>query len=313
VRPPAPYRARPARSDDLDELVELFQARDRADVGFADPARDELVMDWHLTGFDLERDTVVAETPDGTITAYGSLLVLDPAAQQFALGRVHPDHSGRGLGGWLVGELERRAALRLGHGASGPMRVPVPETDQPAVELLTAREFRHVRSFWHMERPLDDLPSLAVPEGFTLRLGATDGDEVTAHALIDEAFRENFGYESIDLDDWLAEVRAAPGYDRALLVFAMHGATPAGVAMNFTSDDGIGWVGELGVLAPFRGNGVGSALLHRSFSELVDRGMREVRLGVDAENTSGATHLYRKAGMTVRRRYDTYEKTVVGA
>ena len=37
---PAPYRARPARRDDLDALVALFEARDRVDVGFIDPCRD---------------------------------------------------------------------------------------------------------------------------------------------------------------------------------------------------------------------------------------------------------------------------------
>ncbi|HET9309619.1 MAG TPA: hypothetical protein VFP41_00135 [Actinomycetota bacterium] len=35
-----PYRARSAQRGDLDALVELFQARDLADVGFVDQARD---------------------------------------------------------------------------------------------------------------------------------------------------------------------------------------------------------------------------------------------------------------------------------
>jgi len=38
-----------------------------------------------------------------------------------------------------------------------------------------------------------------------------------------------------------------------------------------------------------------------------------VRLGVATENTTGATHLYDGVGMTVRRRYDLYEKQLTGA
>ena len=53
---PAPYRARPARRDDLDPLVELFQARDMADVGFLDQSREEILEDWAYPSFDLGRD-----------------------------------------------------------------------------------------------------------------------------------------------------------------------------------------------------------------------------------------------------------------
>jgi ribosomal protein S18 acetylase RimI-like enzyme len=58
---------------------------------------------------------------------------------------------------------------------------------------------------------------------------------------------------------------------------------------------------------------VGRALLTRSFAELATRGHHEVRLGVDTENTTGATHLYAGVGMTVRRRFDLYEKLLTGA
>ena len=119
---PAPYRARPARRDDLDALVALFEARDRVDVGFVDPSRDEIVADWAVARFDFERDTVVAEAPDGAVAAYGLVLALDPAVQVFAMGKVHPEHTGRGLGSALLVETERRAALRLPPGVSAPFR-----------------------------------------------------------------------------------------------------------------------------------------------------------------------------------------------
>lgn len=71
--------------------------------------------------------------------------------------------------------------------------------------------------------------------------------------------------------------------------------------------------GDLGVLPGFRRRGIAAALLDRSFAALTASGHHEVRLGVDTENESGATHNYEAAGMQVRRTFDTYEKGLPGA
>jgi ribosomal protein S18 acetylase RimI-like enzyme len=42
-------------------------------------------------------------------------------------------------------------------------------------------------------------------------------------------------------------------------------------------------------------------------AELADRGKREARLGVDAENPHGAVGLYEGVGMSVCRRYDSFD------
>jgi mycothiol synthase len=311
---PAPYRARPARRDDLDALVALFEARDRVDVGFIDPSRDEIVADWAVARFDIDRDTIVAEAPDGTVAAYGLVLALDPTVQVFAMGKVHPEHAGRGLGSAVLNETERRAAVRIPSGVNAPLRTAMPPTDAAALGLIVGRGYRHVRSFWHMQRglPAADLP-VDVPDGITMRLGAPEGDEVIAYQVLDEAFRDHFGYEPSEQQEWLQEFRGMPGYDPSLIVLAFEGADPVGVSVSMAADDGVGWVGDLGVLGPWRRRGVGRALLTRSFAELAMRGHHEVRLGVDTENTTGATHLYAGVGMTVRRRYDLYEKLLTGA
>jgi mycothiol synthase len=311
---PAPYRARPARRDDLDALVALFEARDRVDVGFIDPSRDEIVADWAATRFDFERDTVIAETSDGAIAGYGLVLSLDASVQIFGMGTVHPQHTGRGLGSALLLETERRAELRLPSGVSAPFRTSASSTAAAALELFVERGYVHVRSFWHMQRglPADDAP-VDVPDGITMRLGASEGDELIAYQVLDEAFRDHFGYEPSEQQEWLQEFRGMPGYDPSLIVLAFEGDEPVGVSVSMAADDGVGWVGDLGVRGPWRRRGVGRALLTRSFAELAARGHHEVRLGVDTENTTGATHLYAGVGMTVRRRYDLYEKLLTGA
>jgi ribosomal protein S18 acetylase RimI-like enzyme len=45
---------------------------------------------------------------------------------------------------------------------------------------------------------------------------------------------------------------------------------------------------------------------------LAARGITHVRLNVDAENETGALHLYASVGMTVRRAFDVYEKRLGG-
>ncbi|MET0801268.1 MAG: GNAT family N-acetyltransferase [Actinomycetota bacterium] len=310
---PEPFRARPARHEDLDALVELLEARDLVDVGFVDQARDEILQDWAGSFVELERDTVVAEAADGSIAAYGVVLAFDPAVQVAAMGRVHPIHAGRGLGSAILAEQERRAAERLATGITSPFRSSTPSTDEAARRLFTHRGYRHVRSSWLMQRslPADDLER-PDPDGIDFRSGRA-GDEPLVHAVLMEAFRQHFGYEPVPFGEWRRWMHEAPGYDPGLAVLAFADGVLAGVSVNFTADDGAGWVGDLGVLPRFRRTGIASALLVRSFAALTASGHHEVRLGVDIENESGATHLYEGAGMRVRRRFDTYEKRLTGA
>ena len=65
---------------------------------------------------------------------------------------------------------------------------------------------------------------------------------------------------------------------------------------------------QLAVAAPARGQGLGLALLRQAFAEFLRRGRPAVGLAVDAENSTGATRLYGRAGMRVLRRFDRYTK-----
>lgn len=310
---PEPYRARPARRDDLDDLVELFEARDLVDVGFVDQAREEILEDWASPTLDFARDTTVVEDPEGAVAAYGIVLVNDPDVQVFAMGKVHPSHVGRGLGAAIFAEQERRARELIGPGMSSPLRTSVPETDVAAHGLARSCGYAHVRSSWLMERALP-APDVAGPDpgGITFRLGSA-GDEPTIHAVLESAFEQHFGYERMPYEQWARWVRASPGYDPALVVLACSGDRPVGVSVNLAAPDGAGWIGDLGVLEGFRRRGIASALLARSFETLSAAGHHQVRLGVDSENATGATRLYEGVGMTVRRRFDLYEKQLTGA
>ena len=70
----------------------------------------------------------------------------------------------------------------------------------------------------------------------------------------------------------------------------------------------MGWVRSLFVRRPWRRRGLGMALLQNAFREFHERGERRVGLGVDAENLTGATRLYERAGMRVVETTIVYRK-----
>ena len=105
----------------------------------------------------------------------------------------------------------------------------------------------------------------------------------------------------------------SPRFDPTLWFVAEEGDEIAGVALcswHQSGDPQFGWVNVLGVRRPWRKRGLGLALLLHAFAEFGRRGATRVGLGVDAENTTGAVRLYERAGMSVARRNDTYEKVV---
>jgi ribosomal protein S18 acetylase RimI-like enzyme len=70
----------------------------------------------------------------------------------------------------------------------------------------------------------------------------------------------------------------------------------------------MGWIGAIGVREHWRRRGLGLALLRHGFAELYRRGEHVIGLGVDAENPTGATRLYERAGMRVAWSAALYEK-----
>ena len=66
----------------------------------------------------------------------------------------------------------------------------------------------------------------------------------------------------------------------------------------------------MAVRRPWRGRGVGHALLLAAFRSLRERGHSVARLYVDAQNVTNAVRVYEAAGMHVARRFDVMEKSL---
>jgi len=77
-------------------------------------------------------------------------------------------------------------------------------------------------------------------------------------------------------------------------------ALVAGAVLAIVTPAG-GYVDELFVRRPWRGRGLGRALLLCECAELRSRGLPRAYLGVDEANPTGARHLYESAGFASSR------------
>jgi mycothiol synthase len=191
-----------------------------------------------------------------------------------------------------------------------PLRHGGPATDHHTTELLRRRGFGHTRTFRQMARRVTAAePEPGSVDGIVIRTSEPGRDDHAMYELEEGAFGDHFGHESMPFEDWSQRFFSDPLYDPTLTFLAVDGSRAVGFCFGLVEED-IGWIGELGVLEPWRRRGIGRALLDRTVAALADRGIEEVRLGVDAENAQRATHLYESAGMSIRREWHIYEKPI---
>ncbi|MFL5767408.1 MAG: GNAT family N-acetyltransferase [Actinomycetota bacterium] len=301
---PKGYLARPATLDDLDGVVELMESLDRS-FGFdPDPVREEISWLWNLPSTDLGADTRLVVRKD-EVVGYAEAIRVHPEHEgPFGVyGRVHPKHRGLGIGTWLAAWMEERARDR----ASNGIRTFVIDRDEAGRSLLESRGYVEVRSFFTMCRPLAEREEEGLPTpGLTVRPFRDVEEDRVLHDLFEGSFADHWEHEPTPFEGWNEALRSGDDWDPSLVWIAEAEGTPAGFLVGFLFER-CGFVGILGVLREFRGRGIATALLRRSFKDFARRGRSEVRLTVDAQNTTGAVGLYERVGMHVCRRYDAFD------
>jgi mycothiol synthase len=311
---PAGYTQRVATHDDIDAMLAVLHAGDVLSVGEPDTPRDFVEEVFTVPFLDPATDIWVVEDRDARVVACGDIHAVNPRLSCDAFDRVHPDHVGRGLATALLDTAESRARQRMDGAETTKLWATADPRDARAISLLEARGGRHIRSFLHMERAIDDVaPGDDVPDGVRFRPFRADDrhDWSTFHEVLEASFADHFGFESIDLATFEAMWTGFPTWDPSLVTFAEADDRVVGVVVsNVTSTSGLAWLSDVGVLPAYRGRGIAKALLLRAFADLRAKGCGRVRLNVDAENTTGATRLYERVGMHVRREWMVFEKTL---
>jgi len=296
---PDGFRSRRPVDGDVDIVARIIRAEEQAVRGDSTWGVSETSQWWQLSNHD--DGTWIVETERGAPAAFAA--TIDSADSSECWAAVLPEFRGRGLATALIGLTEQRARAR------GFARVKVGafvENDL-ALRLFDELGYREVRHYLQMRVALDgQLEEPRWPPGINVATFRRE-DARAFHAAFDEAFAEEWDFHSLPFDEWKAFRLEREDVDLSLWFVAWDGVEIAAVC-RCERQHGGGWIGGIGVRKPWRRRGIGLALLQHAFLEFARRGEPHVSLGVDAENPTGATVLYERAGMRVVTDEVVFEK-----
>ncbi|MFI5273038.1 MAG: GNAT family N-acetyltransferase [Ktedonobacterales bacterium] len=312
----AGFSARTAEANAPAAIRALVEDCQIAEFGSPDEAMIEgILMTRDKPGFVPRRDAwMVTRASGGPLAAYGHLGTAD-RRHLYAHIYVHPTCAGRGLGMWLLRQIEARERERSATSSTAAEAVTLEQwlaaSNQAAHSLLAAAGYAAARHLWGMVIALAGQPSPPIwPDGVSVRVCQGAADLRRAYAATEEAFQDHWHAEARTYEQFIAGTTPEL-FDPSLWFLATAGDEVIGTALC-EAYPSRGWVNSLGVRRPWRRRGIAIALLRQVFAEFTRRGLREVALGVDAENPTGATRVYQRAGMTIERQYDIFEKVLRG-
>ncbi|HEY0443578.1 MAG TPA: GNAT family N-acetyltransferase [Candidatus Limnocylindrales bacterium] len=304
---------------DYDGLADLMTTTNVADgVEYAPDAANLKVEYEHTPGFDVRRDLVLA-TVDGRVIARGEAhrQVRDNVAVYMAFGQVRPEFRRRGLGRALLRHSEarlREIAELHADDAKREYGSWAGDREGGARELLEAEGYHPIRFGFEMARSLSDpFPDAPLPAGLEIRTLEMSALR-TVFDADNEAFRDHWGHRE-PTDEDFERLIGSPDLELSLWRVAWDGDEVAGVvettiwkSENATLGVKRGWLEHVSVRRPWRRRGLASALIVSAFEGLREAGMDAAFLGVDAENPTGALHLYESLGFRLRSRGAAYRK-----
>ncbi|MCP4540755.1 MAG: GNAT family N-acetyltransferase [Chloroflexi bacterium] len=315
---PEGFVARSATMDDLKAVVTLCNACSMKEIGKLVVKENELRTEWNMPSINLETDTWAVLAPSDELVGYVGWRDCAPHVTFWANAYVHPKYEGRLIGTHLrqwADERARHSAIKAPEGARVVSRCEMHSTNMAAQALLRQHDYKVVRHFLNMVIEMDAPPPEPVlPEGIIIRPLVREREMHALVAASRESFKDHWGFVERPIEDDLAEWGTwldDPTVDESLWFVAMDGDEIVGFSLCLgivAEGPDVGHVAELAVRRAWRRRGIALAMLQHSFGELYGRGKTVVTLGVDGQSLTGATALYERAGMHVRRRALCFEK-----
>ncbi|WP_085998477.1 mycothiol synthase [Nocardia vinacea] len=246
-----------------------------------------------LVAADSEAEHLVA-LRDGVVAGYANLVPAHGEHPAMAEVAVDPAARGHGIGA----ELVSAALVKGGSGA----RVWA-HGNRPAAEALATRlGLRTARELWQMRRSLatPELPELVVPVGIALRTYEGSADDAELLRVNNAAFAwhpEQGGWTERDI----AVRREESWFDPKGLFIAVDPADPDRILgfhwtkVHYEENPPVGEVYVVGIDPAAQGRGLGRLVTLAGLRYLRERGLPEVLLYTEADNTA-AVRTYTRLG-----------------
>jgi mycothiol synthase len=254
----------------------------------------------------LERETMTLAFADGAPAGFAWAFLLNGRGERWAVFRVgvREPFRRRGVGSALL-RAACDALARTDH-APGEWCMAAWQPAPATSAFVAHHGYRHVRTFWLMERGLGSAPAPAWPAGVVPV--PFDG---SARALEDlnDAYNDSFAEHYHAILSTAEETRALctrPGFRPDGLMLAYRGATCVGFCRCELHADR-GEIAVLGTTHAARAIGLGRALLRWGVDWLERQRTPRVTLLVDGGN-EGALRLYRHEGFEVARTRDNWSR-----
>jgi mycothiol synthase len=307
---PDGYALRHPRPDEAPVVQAILDAAESADTGQRRRHENDIATEWRSKECHIGDDWWVAVDDAGIVAAVAWVWPQE-AGEVTADHYVHPQHRGRGLGEMMLDTIEARASQLPACTAAGAARhliVWCEDSDHTRRASLDRRGFVAVRQYYEMAIDLrGELPVPEWPQGITPSRFRAGVDDRAVYEADLEAFAEHHLFQPRSYEEWRLFHPDARDGDVTLWWLAWQEDQLAGFVIPLVGDLGA-VIEDLAVRKPWRGRGIGVALMLAAFATLRERGQTVARLYVDAQNITGAVRVYEAAGMHVDRRFDVMEK-----
>ncbi|MCA1724499.1 MAG: GNAT family N-acetyltransferase [Thermomicrobia bacterium] len=219
----------------------------------------------------------------------------------------------------MCASLARASEILAERGRSrGTFQVRARADDTAARDFYAAFDILEARSLFTMERPnLDGLTEPQFPPGIAVKSYRNGTDDKAWVSAFNEAFSDHWGgFMGMSQEYW-DRYTQQPTFNPSISLVAWDGTQLAGFChcrideeMNALHGCRCGAIRYVGVRPGWRRIGLGVALTRAGLIALRDAGMTTVALGVDAENVTGAHHIYAHLGFVVTGQQTMYRKSI---
>ncbi|MEG4942932.1 GNAT family N-acetyltransferase [Microcoleus sp. F4-D5] len=304
--------------DAIAHLINTCESVDRLDEG---TSISELQQEFNAPSLDVARDIRLWEDAEGKLIGFAQLSVSEPGEviDGWLWFRVHPDARGGDVEAAAIawGEVRMREVSAM-RGARVKLRTYARAEDCDRISVLANCGFKADRYFYRMARSLSEpIPEPQFPEGFLLRQFPGEQDAAAWVEMFNQSFIDHWNHHDLTVDKFKHEL-AKPDYrnDLDLIAVADDGTFVSFCYCEISVQEcdrtgrNEGWIACLGTRRGFRKRGLGRAMLLAGLHRLKAVGVATAILGVDAENSSGALHLYESAGFHNIRDSISYVKDI---